>query len=51
MLRTAICNFFGIEHPIVQGGMAHIAVAEAERIITGLNKFCKEDWLCPNQPR
>ncbi len=28
MLRTAICDLLGIEHPIVQGGMAHVATAE-----------------------
>ena len=28
MLRTAICDLFGIEHPIVQGGMAHVGTAE-----------------------
>ena len=28
MLRTAICDLLGIEYPIVQGGMAHVATAE-----------------------
>lgn len=28
MLRTAICDLLGIEHPIFQGGMAHIATSE-----------------------
>ncbi len=28
MLKTAICNLFGIEHPIIQGGMAHLGTAE-----------------------
>lgn len=28
VLRTAICDLFGIEHPIIQGGMAHIGTAE-----------------------
>jgi len=28
VLRTAICDLFGIEHPIVQGGMAHVGTAE-----------------------
>jgi len=28
MLRTAICDLFGIEHPIIQGGMAHVGTAE-----------------------
>jgi enoyl-[acyl-carrier protein] reductase II len=28
LLRTAICDLLGIEHPIIQGGMAHIATAE-----------------------
>jgi enoyl-[acyl-carrier protein] reductase II len=28
MFKTAICDLFGIEHPIIQGGMAHVATAE-----------------------
>lgn len=28
MLKTNICNIFGIEYPIIQGGMAHLATAE-----------------------
>ncbi len=28
MLKTAICDLFSIEYPIIQGGMAHVATAE-----------------------
>ena len=28
MLKTAICDLFGIQHPVIQGGMAHVATAE-----------------------
>ncbi len=28
MLKTAICDLFGIEHPIIQGGMAHLGTVE-----------------------
>jgi len=28
LLKTAICDLFGIEHPIIQGGMAHLGTAE-----------------------
>ena len=28
MLKTDICDLFGIEYPIIQGGMAHVATAE-----------------------
>jgi len=28
MLKTAICDLFGIEYPIIQGGMAYVATAE-----------------------
>lgn len=28
MLRTAICDLLGIQHPIFQGGMAHVGTAE-----------------------
>jgi len=27
VLKTAICALFGIEHPIIQGGMAHLSTA------------------------
>ena len=28
MLKTAICDLFGIEHPIIQGGMVYLGTAE-----------------------
>ncbi|MBI2328660.1 MAG: nitronate monooxygenase [Chloroflexi bacterium] len=28
MLKTAICDLLGIRHPIIQGGMAHVATVE-----------------------
>ncbi len=28
MLKTAICDLFGIKYPIIQGGMAHVATYE-----------------------
>jgi len=28
VLKTAICELFGIKHPIIQGGMAHVGTAE-----------------------
>jgi len=28
MLKTDICDLFGIEYPIIQGGMAHLATVE-----------------------
>ncbi len=28
MLKTAICDLFGIEYPIIQGGMAHVSTVE-----------------------
>jgi len=28
VLKTAICNLFGIEYPIIQGGKAHLGMAE-----------------------
>jgi enoyl-[acyl-carrier protein] reductase II len=28
MLKTPICDLFGIKYPIIQGGMAHVATAE-----------------------
>lgn len=40
MLRTAICDLLGIEHPIVQGGMAHIATAELVSAVSNAG-----DWV------
>ena len=28
MLKTAVCDLFGIKHPVIQGGMAHLGTAE-----------------------
>ena len=28
MIKTAICDLFGIKYPVIQGGMAHVATAE-----------------------
>jgi enoyl-[acyl-carrier protein] reductase II len=28
MLKTAVCDLLGIEHPVIQGGMAHLGTAE-----------------------
>jgi len=28
LLKTAICDLFGIKHPIIQGGMVHVGTAE-----------------------
>ena len=28
MLKTAICDLFGIEHPVIQGGMTYLGTAE-----------------------
>jgi len=28
LLKTSLCDLLGIEHPIIQGGMAHLATAE-----------------------
>ena len=35
MLRTSICDLLGIEYPIIQGGMAHIATAELASAVSG----------------
>ena len=28
MIRTSVCDLLGIEHPIIQGGMAHVSTTE-----------------------
>ena len=52
MLRTAICDLFGIEYPIIQGGMAHIGTAELVSAVSeagGLGiigaGYYPPDWL------
>ena len=34
MLKTAICDLFGIKHPIVQGGMAHVGTAGLVAVVS-----------------
>ena len=52
MLRTAICDLFGIEYPVIQGGMAHVATAELVSAVSeagGLGiigaGYYDPDWL------
>ena len=52
MLKTAICNLFGIQHPIIQGGMAHVATVELVSAVSnagGLGVigagYYQPDWL------
>ena len=35
MLKTAICDLFGIRYPIIQGGMTHLATAELVSAVSG----------------
>jgi enoyl-[acyl-carrier protein] reductase II len=34
VLKTAICDLFGIQYPIIQGGMAHLATAELSSAVS-----------------
>ena len=52
MLRTAICDLFGIKYPIIQGGMAHIGTAELVSAVSNAGAlgiigcgFYKPDWV------
>ena len=52
MLKTPICDLFGIEHPIIQGGMAHVGTAELVSAVSnagGLgiigSGFYQPDWV------
>ena len=52
MLKTAICDLFGIEHPIIQGGMAHLGTAELASAVSnagGLgiigSGYYEPDWV------
>ena len=52
MLKTAICDLFDIEHPIIQGGMAHVGTAELVSAVSnagGLgiigSGFYEPDWV------
>ncbi|MFH1639477.1 MAG: enoyl-[acyl-carrier-protein] reductase FabK [Chloroflexota bacterium] len=39
MIKTAICDLLGIKHPIIQGGMAHIATAELASAVSNAGGF------------
>ncbi|GAG41394.1 unnamed protein product, partial [marine sediment metagenome] len=52
MLKTAICDLFGIEHPIIQGGMAHVGTAELVSAVSNAGGlgiigagFYEPDWV------
>ena len=52
MLKTAICDLFGIEYPIIQGGMAHVATAELVSAVSNAGGLgilgagaSEPDWL------
>lgn len=52
MLHTAICDLFGIQHPVIQGGMAHVGTAELASAVSeagGLGVigagYYPPDWL------
>ncbi len=52
MLRTAICDLLGIEHPVIQGGMAHIGTAELVSAVSNAGGlgiigtgFYKPEWV------
>ena len=52
MLKTDICDLFGIEYPIIQGGMAHVATAELAAAVSNAGGLgivgagaCEPDWL------
>jgi len=52
MLKTAICDLFGIEHPIIQGGMGDVSTAELVSAVSNAGGlgiigtgFNEPDWL------
>ena len=52
MLKTAICDLFGIEHPIIQGGMAHVGTAELASAVSNAGGlgiigagYYQPDWV------
>ena len=52
MLKTAICDLFGIEHPIIQGGMAHLGTVELVSAVSNAGGlgiigtgFYQSDWV------
>jgi enoyl-[acyl-carrier protein] reductase II len=52
VLRTAICDLFGIKHPIIQGGMAHVGTAELVSAVSNVGAlgiigcgFYQPEWV------
>ena len=52
MLKTAICELFGIKHPIIQGGMAHVGTAELASAVSNAGGlgiigagYYEPDWV------
>ncbi|HEY32091.1 MAG TPA: enoyl-[acyl-carrier-protein] reductase FabK [Dehalococcoidia bacterium] len=52
MLKTAVCDLFGIKHPVIQGGMAHLGTAELVSAVSNAGGlgiigtgFYEPDWV------
>ena len=52
MLKTAVCDLFGIQHPIIQGGMAHLGTVELVSAVSNAGGlgiigagFYQPDWV------
>jgi len=52
VLRTAVCDLFGIEHPVIQGGMAHLGTAELVSAVSNAGGlgiigagYYRPDWV------
>ena len=39
MLKTAICDLFGISYPVIQGKMKYLATAELVSAVSGNSGF------------
>jgi enoyl-[acyl-carrier protein] reductase II len=52
VLKTAICDLFGIEYPIIQGGMAYLGTVELASAVSNAGGLgiigagtCEPDWV------
>jgi len=52
MKKTAVCSLFGIEYPIIQGGMAHVGTAELAAAVSNAGAlgiigcgYYQPDWV------
>ena len=49
-MKTKITELFGIEHPIIQGGMHHVGFAELAAAVSNCRRAWNNYWFNSRNP-